>query len=156
MNTKFSRVIVVCGSNTLRSPTFEKALQLALSKAGLTHIQVTSAGADGTIKYNQPADEKNAEYLLQYHNIRLDGHRSRYIADVKPIDTDLIIVTSGRVDRMAVQCLYNPKAFHYFNVREGKEIDSPYCGGTHPDFRGMKQQIDEAVAEVITFLQNQD
>lgn len=84
MNTKHNRIIVVCGSNTLRSPTFEKVLQIELSKSGLDEIQVISAGANDAVDYDQPADEKNAEYLLNHHGIQLKDHRSRYIADVKP------------------------------------------------------------------------
>lgn len=153
MNTKISRVIAVCGSNTLRSITLEKVLQLELSKTEWgKQIQVTSAGVRVGEEYNQPADEQNAAYMLQHHGIQLEGHRSRYIEDVGLTDTDLIVVVSGYVDTMIVQRMYNPKTYHYLQVMGGREIDTPYYSST-PDFAGMKRQIDRAVQEVQEVLQ---
>lgn len=151
MNIKISRVIAICGSNTLRSPTFERVLNLELSKIGMSHIQVVSAGANEG-EYNQPADQQNAKYMQDRHSIQLNNHRSKHIGDLNLLDTDLIVILGGYVDEMVMKRAH--PTLHYFHVRNGRGIDSPYHS-IIPDFDGMKKEIDEAVQEVITLLKTQ-
>ena len=72
-------------------------------------------GRQNTIR--QPADPKNATYMLEYHGIQLENHRSREVTEVSLTGTDLIVIAGGYVDRMSMESRYSPKTYHYLREK---------------------------------------
>lgn len=108
------RVLVVCTGNICRSPLAERLLRAMLADAGVTGIEVGSAGTHAMAGHPMPAE---AARELAAVGGDPTGHVSQQLSVDLVSDADLV-VTATLAHRSAVVTLH-PRALRYaFTLRE--------------------------------------
>lgn len=83
------RIMTVCTGNICRSPMAEHMLRTALSDAGITDVEVTSAGTnDGEAG---AAIDPRAAAVLQSHGINPEEHTAATLDPALLSETDLLL-----------------------------------------------------------------
>lgn len=123
-------------------------LRTALDQAKMSHILVESAGIDNEDRTGEPPEAENAAYALKYRGISLEGHESRFIGNLNPTESDLVILVE-HMHKYVVEPAY--PGIRAILVRNEKGVESPYIHTS--GFDGMMRDIDEAVKEIVALLQ---
>ncbi|BBN83546.1 protein-tyrosine-phosphatase [Pseudoalteromonas sp. A25] len=152
---QIQNILVVCMGNICRSPTGEAVLKHKLTKAGLKHIEVDSAG---TIAYHQGnAPDRRSAAAGKKRGYCFDGMQAR---QVKPQDFehfDLILAAdkANFADLVALcpeQYQHKIKLFLEFGSSNYREIPDPYYG-EGDGFELVLDLIEEASNGLIKQLQ---
>ena len=95
------KILLVCTGNTCRSPLAEALLRRALDEAGVSGVEVSSAGTGAWI--GEPVSE--GAYLVGLERgLDLANHRARLLSEKLIAENDLILILA-RGHRKKVQAL---------------------------------------------------
>jgi protein-tyrosine phosphatase len=149
-------IIVVCMGNICRSPMAAAVLRHELEQAGLTHVQVSSAGTGGW-HVGDPADRR-ARAALERRGYPTE-HQARQFQPEWFDDHDLVIA----MDRTNVRELRRlaPSKQHLERIRlmlefdpeaESLDVPDPYYGGAS-EFDDVLGQLEGACRGLVDHLQ---
>ncbi len=148
-------LLVVCSGNVCRSPMAEYLLRARLEPT--SEWEVHSAGlyaVDGL-----PASAM-AVAALRERGVDLTSHRSRALTSTAVRSASVILVMTT-VQRETLTRLYPEVRERVFLLRsfdpsaEARDIEDP-IGGSLADYRKVRDQIERALPDVITFLSRLD
>jgi protein-tyrosine phosphatase len=150
-----TRIIVVCMGNICRSPMAAAVLRHELEQAGLSHVQVSSAGTGGW-HVGDPADRR-ARAALERRGYPTE-HEARQFEPHWFDEHDLVIA----MDRSNVRELRRvaPSRQHVERIRlllefdpdaESLDIPDPYYGGAS-EFDDVLAQLESACRGLVDHL----
>ncbi len=142
------KVLFVCMGNFCRSPMAEGVVRAKLGEAGLSHVEVASAGTQA-FHAGRPPDPR-AQGLLARKGIDISGHRVRRVTLEALREADLVLVMDN-MDYASVTALIPESRakvrlfLDYAPAMGTREIPDPYYGAP----QGFEQALDliEAAAE---------
>jgi protein-tyrosine phosphatase len=146
------KILMVCLGNICRSPMAEGIVRAELEKAGITDVQVDSAGT-AAYHVGEPADAR-AQAELRKHGIDISYERAQKLSPYHLEEYDLIfamdrsnysdilMLTKDEEERKKVDMFMNLS-------RPGKNtpVPDPYYGGDE-GFRNVYKMLKES-AEVL-------
>ena len=120
------KVLVICSGNICRSPMVAAYLRHRLSRSGMSHVVVTSAGTLG-IK-DAPASDAAIAAMAEI-DIDLEEHRSRALSSADVRSSDWVIAMDG--NHMATLAARYPRGqetrvlVRAFEIGPSPEVDAP-------------------------------
>lgn len=116
------KILVVCSGNICRSPMVAEYLKHRLSREGLSHVVVSSAG---TLGIDGAPASREAIKAMEEIDIDLSGHRSRGISAADVQSSDLVLAMDHRhLEELAVR---------YPTGRDMRHLLRAFEAGPEPD-----------------------
>ncbi len=147
------RILIVCSGNTCRSPMAEVILREELKRAGITDIEVQSAGILST--GGEAMSPYSSEVLAAGGYDRSLDFRSSSIDRLPVADFDLVLcMTKNQVTVMKHRFSgISEKTGTLAHTEEGKpqDISDPF-GGPMEDYRRTFKEIHDAVMKLVVEL----
>lgn len=150
-----TRLLMLCLGNICRSPMAEGAMRARLAEAGISHVEVDSAGT-GNWHVGQPPDRRSIA-CAQRNGVDISGLRGRQLqpADFAHFDWILCADASNLRDARA---MCPPQASARLALllpwasggggQSGDSVPDPYTG-TRADFDRVWSMVDEAARSAI-------
>lgn len=147
------RILIVCSGNTCRSPMAEVILREELKRAGITDVEVQSAGILST--GGEAMSPYSSEVLAAGGYDRSLDFRSSSIDRLPVADFDLVLcMTNNQVTVMNHRFSgIGEKTGTLAHTEEGKphDISDPF-GGPMEDYRRTFEEIHDAVMKLVVEL----
>lgn len=150
------RVIFVCWGNICRSPMAERVAEGWLEKAGITDVELTSAGVSSEESGN-PIDRRARQWLTEA-GYRADNHRAHRITADEIDGADLVIAMEdihidrihrlkpSRTDHIHLLTHFDPDA------TPGAGVPDPWYGD-HSGFGDTLASLEAAMPNLLDEIQ---
>lgn len=153
--TRPIRLLMLCLGNICRSPTAEAVFRTRLAEAGITHVEVDSAGT-GDWHVGQPPDRRSIA-CARRNGVDISGLRGRQLHRDDFHDADWILCADHAnlrdararmpADASARLALLLPWASGK-SLEQGQAVPDPYTGTTE-DFDAVWSMLDAAARSAI-------
>ncbi|MEE8411525.1 MAG: hypothetical protein V3S47_03415 [Acidobacteriota bacterium] len=154
------RILIVCSGNICRSPMVAAYLQHRLSRSGMSHVVVASAGTLGI--EDAPACDEAIRALAEI-DIDLTGHRSRALSAAELRTSELVIaMDGGHLETLAARYPQGRDARFLLRAFEAAprpaanalDLDDP-IGAPLSVFRKQREIIRGCVDHLVLYLKHE-
>jgi len=154
------KILMVCLGNICRSPMAEGIVKAELEKAGISDVQVDSAGT-AAYHVGEPADPR-AQAELRKHGIDISDERAMKLSPyhleeydhIFAMDrsnySDILMLTRDDAERKKVDMFMNLS-----KPSKNKSVPDPYYGGDE-GFRQVYQMLKESAEVLVEKIKNNE
>lgn len=149
-----TNILFVCSGNTCRSPMAAGYLNSLLSKSGLEHVKVLSAGTSAS---NGAPASANAIEVMKDLGIDISAHKSMPLTFSLLEKSDIIVVMTrihkARIEKISKDAIAKTHLLLEFAGKKDHDIGDP-IGGSLADYRKcfeqMRPALDNLFLEILS------